>query len=157
VRAVAGGIDVAGAFDQHHRLDVGANGIVDRGVDDVITLVRVLDHEVAGAVDEIDVVAGTPDHGVGAAPAIEHAVVRASYQRVVPRLPDEAANGTVHAGAGGAGVVGGFDQHHRFDIGGEGIVDRGVDDVVTLVRVLDHDIAGAVDEIDVVASAPRQG
>ena len=56
VGAVAGAVDRGAVEDQ--QLDIGADRIVDRGVDDVVALAGILDDGVAGIVDEIDVVAG---------------------------------------------------------------------------------------------------
>src|SRR5262249_37783347 len=135
-----GGVDVAAAVEDD-RLDVGPDGVVDRGMDDVVALVGILGDRVAGRVDEIDVVAGAADHHVVAAPAVKGVVAGVAGQRVVV------------GGAGGVDVAAAVEDD-GLDVGADRIVDRGMDDVVALVGVLRDHVAGIVDHIGVVAGAP---
>src|SRR5262249_22764268 len=141
VIGAAGGIDVAAAVE-NHRFDVGADGVVDRGVDDVVALVGVLDDDVAGVVDDVGVVAGTALHHIGAGTAIE---------RVVAGVPGEEVGSAVAEAIDVFAAV----QHQRFDVGCKRVIDRRMNGVVAFVRVLRHHVADIVDEIGVVAGAAR--
>jgi hypothetical protein len=55
---------------------------MDRGEGRVGALVRVLDHGIAGAVDEIGVVAHAAAHDVGAGSAVEQIVPAVTGQRI---------------------------------------------------------------------------
>ena len=69
-QSVAEALQVGAAL-QDQVLHVRRQRVVDRGENRVVALGRVLDHHVADIVDDIGVVAGTADHGVGADAAIE--------------------------------------------------------------------------------------
>src|SRR5262245_735601 len=137
----AGRVDVAAAIEDHG-FDIGADGVVDRGMDDIVALAGVLLDEIAGAVDDIDVVAGTADHGVMAGVTVE---------RVVAGLAAE----EVRLAVAGAIDIAGSVQDQRVGIGGQRIADGGMDDVVALAGILRDHVAGVVDDIDVVAGSAR--
>ena len=98
-----------------------------------------VDH-VAGVVDDIGVVAGAADHGVGAGAAVERVVAAVAGDDVGERIA-----GAVDVGAAGQGQV--------LDIGAERVGDRRLHRVGALVERLRHHVAGIVDDVGVVAGA----
>src|SRR5215471_10149668 len=102
-----------------------------------------LDHEVAGRVDDVDVVAVAAAHGVGAGLAIEQVVAGVAGDLVGECAAD--------AGAGAG------QQHEVLDVRRQDVAGgRAVHAVVTAARGFDDDVAGIVDDIDVVAHAAGQ-
>src|SRR5262249_35091254 len=137
--AVAGSADRPGARHQSQILDVGRQCIADRGIDEIAALAGVLDDDVANVVDEIDVVAGAPEHsiragptpqGVVAAVADKGVVVVAAIERVVVGVSDQQVLLVVsHAGNGSAGLQ----QIQLLDVGAQHVVRVGIDGVDALV------------------------
>ena len=103
-----------------------------------------LDHRIAGVVDEIGVVAGPADHGVGTGAAVEEVVAAVAEDRVCRAVAE-------------ALQVGAALQDQGLDVRRQPVVDGGEDRVVALAGILDHLIAGIVDEIGVVAGAAAHG
>ena len=106
--------------------------------DRVRSLAGILEHNVVGVVDEIEVVARAAEHDVGAAFAVEDVVARIAKERV-----GEAVAVTLQVRAAL--------QHQRLDVGFERAVDRGEHSVVAFAGVLGDSVAGIVHEIEVVA------
>ena len=99
-----------------------------------------LGHHVAGIVDDIGVVAEAAVHRVGAAAAVEAVGARIADEDV-----GEEIAGAVDVAAAGQGEV--------LDRGGEREADRALDPVGALAGELGDDVAGLVDDVDVVAVA----
>src|SRR5262249_23228973 len=108
VVVAAGGVGIAGAVEDH-RLDVGTDGEINRGLDHVVALIRVLLTHIAGRIDEVDVVAGAALHDVVAAAAVE---------RVVAGIADQG----VGVGAADRIDVAGAVEDHRVDVGADRVV-----------------------------------
>ena len=83
-----------GAALQHQGLDVRRQPVVDGCKHRVVALGGILDHGVAGIIDEIRVVTDASDHGVGAAAAVDEIVAAVAEERV-----DEAVAEALQVGA----------------------------------------------------------
>ncbi len=160
---VARAVDGAAA-DQDQVLDFVLEMVVDGGSDGVVgTLAGELDHHVAGAADDIGVVAGAAVHRVGAQPAVEPVLAPAAVKSVVPGGAVQAANHVVAgddvvecvADGTGARKQRGV-QHQVLDIVGQSEGDGGLDHVDALAGGLDHGLAGPDDQVVVVAGAAMQ-
>src|SRR5262249_55330723 len=132
VGAARAGAGQPGA-DNVERLDLGRDDIAHRCNHGVDAAVRGLGHDVAAAVDVVEVVAAGPDERIGSA------------------APEQGA-GAARAGAGHPGA----DHVECLDVGGQGVVGPGDHDVVTGAGGLVHCVAGVADEVEVVADAAAQ-
>ena len=133
-----------GAALQHQGLDVRRQPVVDGCEHRVVALAGILDHDVAGIIDEVGVVTDATAHGVGAAATVDEVVAAVAEDRV-----DEAVAEALQVGAAL--------QHQGLDVRRQPVVDGGEDRVVALAGALDHHIAGIVDEVGVVAGAAAHG
>ncbi|CAF0856079.1 unnamed protein product [Rotaria sp. Silwood1] len=141
-QAVAGGVDV-GAAGQRQVLEVGGQRPADAGVDGVVAAAGLLVDRVADVVDDVGVVSRAAHQHVGASAAVQHVVAAVAGDGVAQRV----------AGAVDVAVAG---QHQRLDVGGQCVVDAGLDDVGAFARVLDDEVTGVVDDVGVVAQAAGQ-
>jgi hypothetical protein len=105
-------------------------------------LVGVLDHGVAGIVDEIDIIAGKAIHPVNAGPAVQQVASGITVDRI--------------ARAVAVGLqIGAALQHQIFNVRRQPEVSGRVDGIDALSGVLDHGVAGVVDEVGI-ASGPAE-
>ena len=104
----------------------------------------VLDHEVAGIVDEVEVVAGAARHRVGAGAAVEQVVAAVAGERV-------------GVGVAVALQVGAAGQRQVFDVRRQPEVRARKHRVVAFAGILEHEVAGVVDEEHIVAGAADHG
>jgi hypothetical protein len=100
----------------------------------------VLGDHVAGVVDDVGVVAGAADHGVGACAAVQRVGRGVAGERVVQRI----AGGVDRRRAGERDVL---------DVRGQRVAHRGLDEVGAFADVLGRHVAGVVDDVGVVAGA----
>jgi hypothetical protein len=110
----------------------------------VIALAGVFECRVAGVVDEIGIVSSAADHEVGAGETVEQVVAGVAVDHV-------------HQAVAVALQVGAALQHQGLYVRGQPVVDGGEHRVVALASVLDHRIAGIVDEIGVVPDPAGHG
>ena len=118
VGKIVAGAGEAARADEGQGLDVGRQRVaVEIGLHRVGALARVLDHLVAGVVDEVGVVAEPARHGVGAEAAVEPVVAGAAVEQIVAAEPVEdvgaalAEDLVLPVGADeGVGTVGAEDQ-----------------------------------------------
>ncbi len=137
VQRIADAREVAGSL-QHQGFHVRPQGVVDRGKHRIGAFAGILEHEVAGIVDEVGIVAEAADHRIGAGAAIEQVVAAVPEQRVRRSIAE-------------ALQVGSALQHQGLHIRRQRVVDRGEDCVSALAGALDHGIDAIVDEIGIVA------
>jgi len=76
---------IAGAL-QHQGFHVRRQSLLDGGKHRIGTFAEALDHHVAGIVDDIDVVAKTARHPVGAGATVEQIVARIAVEHVRQRI-----------------------------------------------------------------------
>src|SRR5262249_15852206 len=119
-----------------------------------------LDEHVAGAVQDVNVVAAAADHRVVAATAVERVVAEVADERVVAGAADEqvvvvVAGETVVEVVGGAVDVLLAGQDQVFEVVAEGEADGALHRVDAAAlregQGLGDDVAGAVDDVGVVA------
>ena len=110
----------------------------------VSALIGVLDHLIAGIVDEVHVVAGAAEHGVGTRAAVEEVVAGVAVDQV----------GVAVAVALQVGIA---LQDQGVHVRRQPEVSRREHRIEAFARVLDHLIAGIVDEVHVVAGAAEHG
>src|SRR5262249_32648237 len=155
VEGVAGAVDSVGIV-QVQVLEIVSERVGDAAGDRVGAAVGALDDLVAGIIDHIVIAAATPGHAVRARTAIQEFAAPIAGERVVAGVTEEEAP----SGAGGdlvgkivalAPDVGG--ERQILDVVRERVGDRGIDLVGSLARILDDDVAEAVDDIGVVARA----
>src|SRR5262249_21734977 len=132
-------------------IGAGAQRVADAGEDAVgRAFARAFDHDVAGIVDDIEIVAAEPGHGVGAGLAVERVGAGIAAQAI----------GHVVAGEvdrRGAGIVGGG-QQFGIDARRLGVADAGEDAVgAAFGGALDHLVGDIVDIIPVVAAGAVEG
>ena len=114
--------------------------VVDGREDRVGTLVGILDHGVAGVVDEVRVVARAAAHDVGAGATVDEIVAGIAGQRVGQAVAE-------------ALQVGNAGQNQILHVGSELVVDRRLDRIGACAGAFGHHVAGIVDKICVVADA----
>ena len=102
------------------------------------------DHDIAGIVHDIGVVAVAADEGVGAETAVEGIAAAIAGQDVAKVV------------AGGIEVAP-AQQHKVFKILAQGIAEGGPNGVGAFVDIFHHDITYVVDDIGVVAQTAAQG
>ena len=141
VRGIARRIDRGGA-GQRQILDVAAQRIADRSFDTIHTLVRLLDHAVAGVIDDINVVARAADHHVGTRTAVQQIVADIAGQPVVQHVA-------------GAVDIGAAVERQVLDIRRERISDRRLDQINAVAAAFDDHVGGIVDNIGIVARPAR--
>src|SRR6185369_4875421 len=160
--AVAGEIATAGVGQV---LDFGPQrGGGQRGFDPVGTAESGFDHDIAGAVDDIDVVAQPTQHAVIARPADQAVVAGIAGQRVVAGAAIEGVVGSPTDQAVGQAVAGAAEGGHPgvgqiLDIGDGGQAvgaERRFDAVAAFAEVLRDDVELAVDVEHVVAQTAGQ-
>ena len=125
-------------------LEVGPECVADRGAHGVGARRYPLGHAVAGVVDHVGVVAGTAGHDVGTGAAVEDVVAAVAGEAVGERVA-----GAVDVGAAG--------EFQVFQVGANDVADRRADGVGTLVGQFRDQVAGAVDDVDIVADTAAQG
>ena len=129
-----------GAALQHQRLNVRREPEVGGGEDRIAAFIGVLHHRVAGIVDEIGIASGAAEHDVGAGAAIDEIVAAIAI--------DDVRRGVAVALQVGAPL-----HHQGFHIRRQSEMGAREHRVRSLAGVLDHRIAGIVDEVDIVAGA----
>ena len=130
-------------------LDIGGEGVADRGLDQIVALVGILDHHVADIVDHVGVVAGTALESVGACLAVEGVVASHAIQVVAP---GRAGDRIVLIIADAIEIIG-ADQRQLFDICGQDVAGAGGDGIRPFTGVFDDHIVRVVDHVLVVAGA----
>ena len=115
-----------------------------RREDRIEAFAGVLDHGIAGIVDEVHVVAGPAEHGVGAGIAVEKIVAGVAGQRVGVAV---AVSLQVRAAR----------QGQVFDVLRQPVMRRRHHRVGALVGALGYRVAGIVDKVGVVADTTDQG
>ena len=105
---------------------------------------RVLDHLIAGIVDEVHVVAGAAEHGVGTRAAVEDVVAGVAVDQV----------GVAVAVALQVGIA---LENQGIHVRRQPEVSRREHRIEAFARVLDHGIAGIVDEVHVVTGPAEHG
>ena len=140
--AVAVALQIGAAL-QHQGFDIGRQHVVHGRKHRVGALAAVLDHDIAGIVDEVGVVAGAAVHGVRPDTAVEEIAAAIAVDRV-------------GQGVAVALQVGAALQHQVFHLGCQPVADHRIHGVGAVARTLDHRVAGVVDEIGVVAGAADQ-
>ena len=138
-QGIAGTGEVAGAL-QHQGFHVRRERVIDGGQQHVRAFIGVLEHQIAGIIDKIGIVAGTPKHGVGAARTVEQVV------------PDVAVKGIRLVVAVTLEIAAAL-QHQGLDVRGQPVVAEREHRVVALVGNFEAGVARIVDEIGVVAGA----
>ncbi len=136
---------------QREVFDVVAQGVVDIRPDGVTATIEVFLHDIAEAVDEVEIVSFAARHGVVAGAAYQPIVGDVARQPVVQGIAD---------GGRGAELLVFFvngGQHQILDIVAEGVIDKGHYCVITLIETFLHDIAEAVDDVRIIAFAAAHG
>ena len=128
---------------QDQVIDVRRQPEVGRREHRIDAFAGVLDHGIAGIVDEVRVVAGAAEHRVGAGVAVEKIVAGVAGERV-------------GVGVAVALQVGAARQGQVFDIRRQPVMRRRVHRVDAFVGALDDEVAGIVDDVGVVAGAADQ-
>ena len=151
--AVAGEVDrvhavVVGRGQRFHLL-AGGQLIVDRRAHGVAALAGGLVDVVAGVVDVVGVVAAKAAHDVGAAFAIEDVGASVADERI-----DDAVAGEID---GCRPCIVGRPQGLDADAIGKLIAEARLDGVAACICGFDHDVAGTVDDVCVVAEPTDHG
>ena len=139
VEFVAGAVDGPGAR-QGQVLHLGPQGVADAGDDAVGAFVNYFSDAVAAAVDVVGVVAKASDHRIGTQAAVERIAAAIADQQVVQCIA-------------GRGNVGGTEKRKVLHVGRQCEGYARLDRVRAFTREFNDDVAGVIDDIDVVAGA----
>ena len=152
VGGVAASDGLVARADEFDELDVAGGDEALCGAEDGVgAFAGEFGDDVSDAVDQVAVVACTPDQGVGAEAAIDRVVAIPACQHVVAVVAGEAV---VEFVAGGLQVAA---AAHRqvFDVGAQGEADVGLDRVRAFIGGLDDLVAEIPDTVDIVALPPH--
>ena len=141
--AVAGSVDGTCAR-QRQVFDVGGQRVGHARLHEVGTGPGTFGDHIGGVIDDIGVVAGAADQGIGPGAAVEHVAATVASQRI-----GEGIAGAVDVCRAGQGQV--------LDVGGERVGHTGLHEVGAGIGAFGNDIACVVHPIGVVAGTADQG